>query len=96
MVFDLYECMWCSVLVHEDSLIISYLPRRTIDFDFMLLLFLIKSPSLDEILICTNQRTKNKEFSRILLPIDGSESSMKAADYAIAIARKKQRIIMLN
>ena len=57
---------------------------------------LIKSPSLDEILICTNQRTKNKEFSRTLLPIDGSESSMKAADYAIAIARKKQRIIMLN
>jgi nucleotide-binding universal stress UspA family protein len=33
--------------------------------------------------------TKNKEFSRILLPIDGSELSMKAADYAIAIARKK-------
>ena len=32
---------------------------------------------------------KNKEFSRILLPTDGSESSMKAADYAIAIARKK-------
>jgi nucleotide-binding universal stress UspA family protein len=34
-------------------------------------------------------KAKNKEFSRILLPIDGSESSMKAADYAIAIARKK-------
>jgi len=32
---------------------------------------------------------KNKEFSRILLPIDGSESSMKAAEYAIGIARKK-------
>src|ERR1700693_5273192 len=41
MVFDLYECMWLSVLVHEDSLIFSYLPRRTIDFDFMLLLFLL-------------------------------------------------------
>ena len=34
-------------------------------------------------------KSKNKEFSRILLPIDGSESSMKAADYVIAIARKK-------
>lgn len=34
-------------------------------------------------------KAKNKEFSRILLPIDGSESSMKAADYSIAIARKK-------
>ena len=34
-------------------------------------------------------KAKNKEFSRILLPIDGLESSMKAADYAIAIARKK-------
>ena len=34
-------------------------------------------------------KAKNKEFSRILLPIDGSESSMKAADYAIAIATKK-------
>jgi nucleotide-binding universal stress UspA family protein len=34
-------------------------------------------------------KAKNKEFSRILLPIDGSESSMKAADYPIAIARKK-------
>jgi nucleotide-binding universal stress UspA family protein len=33
--------------------------------------------------------TKNKEFSRILLPMDGSESSMKAAGYAIAMARKK-------
>jgi hypothetical protein len=22
MVFDLYECMWCSVLVHEDRLIV--------------------------------------------------------------------------
>ncbi len=31
----------------------------------------------------------NKEFSRILLPIDGSESSIKAAEYAIGIARKK-------
>jgi nucleotide-binding universal stress UspA family protein len=34
-------------------------------------------------------KAKNKEFSRILLPMDGSESSMKAADYAIAMARKK-------
>jgi nucleotide-binding universal stress UspA family protein len=34
-------------------------------------------------------KAKNKEFSRILLPIDGSEPSMKAADYAIAMARKK-------
>ena len=33
--------------------------------------------------------SKNKEFSRILLPIDGSESSIKAAEYAIGIARKK-------
>jgi nucleotide-binding universal stress UspA family protein len=33
--------------------------------------------------------TKNKEFSRILLPMDGSDSSMKAAGYAIAMARKK-------
>ena len=32
---------------------------------------------------------KNKESSRILFPIDGSESSMKAAEYAIGIARKK-------
>jgi nucleotide-binding universal stress UspA family protein len=32
---------------------------------------------------------KNREFSRILLPTDGSESSMKAAGYAIAMARKK-------
>jgi nucleotide-binding universal stress UspA family protein len=32
---------------------------------------------------------KNKEFSRIILPIDGSESSIKAAEYAIGIARKK-------
>ena len=32
---------------------------------------------------------KIKEFSRILLPIDGSESSMKAAGYAIAMARKE-------
>jgi nucleotide-binding universal stress UspA family protein len=32
---------------------------------------------------------KNKEFSRILLPIDGSDSSMKAAAYAIAMTRKK-------
>ena len=32
---------------------------------------------------------KNKEFSRILLPMDGSESSTKAAGYAIAMARKK-------
>jgi nucleotide-binding universal stress UspA family protein len=41
-------------------------------------------------------KAKNKEFSRILLPMDGSESSMKAADYAIAMARKKETIIMLN
>jgi len=34
-------------------------------------------------------KAKNKEFSRILLPMDGSESSIKAADYAIAMARKK-------
>ena len=34
-------------------------------------------------------KAKNKEFSRILLPIYGSEPSMKAADYAIAMARKK-------
>ena len=33
---------------------------------------------------------KNKEFSRILLPIDGSESSIKAAEYATGIARKKE------
>jgi nucleotide-binding universal stress UspA family protein len=33
-------------------------------------------------------KTKNSQISRILIPIDGSESSMKAADYAIAIARK--------
>jgi nucleotide-binding universal stress UspA family protein len=33
-------------------------------------------------------KLKNNQFSRILVPIDGSESSMKAADYAIAIARK--------
>src|SRR5215467_1233870 len=32
---------------------------------------------------------KHKEISRILLPIDGSESSIKAAEYAIGIARKK-------
>ena len=32
---------------------------------------------------------KNKQFSRILLAIDGSESSIKAAEYAIGIARKK-------
>lgn len=31
----------------------------------------------------------NKKFSRILLPIDGSESSIKAAEYAIGIAGKK-------
>jgi nucleotide-binding universal stress UspA family protein len=34
-------------------------------------------------------KPKHKEFSRILLPIDGSESSIKAAEYAIGIARKK-------
>jgi nucleotide-binding universal stress UspA family protein len=34
-------------------------------------------------------KAKNKEFSRISLPIDGSEPAMKAADYAIVIARKK-------
>ncbi|HET7149273.1 MAG TPA: universal stress protein [Candidatus Nitrosopolaris sp.] len=34
-------------------------------------------------------KTKNKEFARILLPIDGSEPSMKAGDYAIAVARRK-------
>ena len=33
-------------------------------------------------------KAKNIEFSRILLPMDGSESSMKAADYGIAIARQ--------
>ena len=32
---------------------------------------------------------KNKEFLKILLSIDGSESSIKAAGYAIAMARKK-------
>src|SRR5262245_31231261 len=32
---------------------------------------------------------KNKEFLRILLSIDGSESSVKAAGYAIAMSRKK-------
>jgi nucleotide-binding universal stress UspA family protein len=32
---------------------------------------------------------KNKEFSRILFPIDGSESSIKVAEYTIGIARKK-------
>jgi nucleotide-binding universal stress UspA family protein len=34
-------------------------------------------------------KAKNKELSRILLPMDGSDSSMKAAGYAIAMARKK-------
>jgi len=34
-------------------------------------------------------KPKIKEFSRILLPIDGSESSIKTAEYAIGIARKK-------
>jgi nucleotide-binding universal stress UspA family protein len=33
---------------------------------------------------------KNKEFLRILLSIDGSESSIKAAGYAIAMAKKKR------
>jgi len=32
---------------------------------------------------------KHKEISKILLPIDGSESSIKAAEYAIGVARKK-------
>ena len=32
---------------------------------------------------------KNKEFLKILLSIDGSESSVKAAGYAIAMVRKK-------
>jgi nucleotide-binding universal stress UspA family protein len=34
-------------------------------------------------------KAKNKGLSRILLPMDGSDSSMKAAGYAIAMARKK-------
>jgi nucleotide-binding universal stress UspA family protein len=32
---------------------------------------------------------KHREISKILLPIDGSESSIKAAEYAMGIARKK-------
>lgn len=43
------------------------------------------------ILLCM-YKTKNSQFSRILIPIDGSESSMKAADYAIAIGRKTGEI----
>src|SRR5215469_5325140 len=37
----------------------------------------------------TLQSGKIKEISTILLPIDGSESSIKAAEYAIGVARKK-------
>jgi nucleotide-binding universal stress UspA family protein len=31
---------------------------------------------------------KEKEFSKILVPVDGSEQSMRAADYAIELAIK--------
>ena len=43
-------------------------------------------------------KAKNKEFSRILLPIDGSESSMKATEYGIAMAKKSDgfQIIVLH
>jgi len=40
---------------------------------------------------------ENKKFSKILVPIDGSESSFKAAQVAIAIAHKfKSQIICLH
>ena len=40
---------------------------------------------------------KDKNFSKILVPIDGSHSSMEAADYAIGIAkRNKSQITILT
>ncbi|MDQ6722890.1 MAG: universal stress protein, partial [Thermoproteota archaeon] len=40
---------------------------------------------------------KEKEFSKILLAIDGSPSSMDAADYAIKIAKKnKSELIVIH
>jgi nucleotide-binding universal stress UspA family protein len=40
---------------------------------------------------------KEQKFSRILVPVDGSEESMHAADYAIEIARKyTAELIALN
>jgi hypothetical protein len=48
---------------------------------------LFKSPSLDEILICTKQRTKN--FPEYYFQWMAQSPSRKAADYAIVIARKK-------
>jgi nucleotide-binding universal stress UspA family protein len=33
---------------------------------------------------------KAKKFSKILVPIDGSELSMKATDYAVTLAREQQ------
>jgi nucleotide-binding universal stress UspA family protein len=38
-------------------------------------------------MICILSQIKGK-FSKILIPVDGSEESMNAADYAIAMAKK--------
>ena len=38
-----------------------------------------------------------KKFSKILVPIDGSENSMAAADYGIALAKKDNaKLVILN
>jgi nucleotide-binding universal stress UspA family protein len=43
-----------------------------------------------------NTYNKDKNFSKILVAIDGSHSSMKAAEYAIELARKnKSQLIVL-
>jgi nucleotide-binding universal stress UspA family protein len=40
---------------------------------------------------------KEKQFSKILIPIDGSDQSMKAADYAIEVAIKyNAQLIVLH
>jgi nucleotide-binding universal stress UspA family protein len=40
-------------------------------------------------------QTKKRKFSRILVATDGSETSLRAAEYAIAIATEKKKKIML-